>query len=327
MRQRKSHKAELDREQLLRIYYFMKLGRSVEERLESLYRQGRFPSAIYPGRGQEAAYVGSAFALRPGDVMAPTHRDMIAMLPRGIEIKSVFAQHFAKATSPTKGRGEATYLGDLGLGVLTTVSMLPDFYPVSAGVALAFKYRGEKRVALAYCGEGATSRGDWHEALNFAAVLNLPTVFFVINNQFAYSTPTAKEMKIANVADRAVAYGIPGQTVDGNDVLEVYEATKKAVERAVSGLGPTLLEAKTMRMRGHAGHDPFDYVPKKLMAEWEKKDPIKKYVDYLTKNAGVAKSELAGVDERIAAEVEDAVSFAEESPMPEPSEVVTGVYR
>src|SRR3972149_1577255 len=219
---------DLNKEQLLDIYYYMLLGRAVEERLETLYRQGRIPGAIYLGRGQEACYVGSSCALKSGDVIAPTHRDMMAMLPRGMEVKSIMAQHFAKATGPTRGRGEDNYLGDLSKGIFTTVSMLPDFYPVATGAALAFQYRGEDRVALAYCGEGAASRGDWHEALNLASVRALPVVFFVINNQFAYSTPTKKEMRVANVADRAPAYSMPGVIVDGDTALEVYEGTAEA---------------------------------------------------------------------------------------------------
>src|SRR3972149_8618503 len=208
---------DLNKEQLLDIYYYMLLGRAVEERLETLYRQGRIPGAIYLGRGQEACYVGSSCALRSGDVIAPTHRDMMAMLPRGMDVKSIMAQHFGKATGPTRGRGEDNYLGDLTKGIFTTVSMLPDFYPVAAGAALAFQYRGEDRVALAYCGEGASSRGDWHEALNFAAGKNFPVVFFVINNKFAYSTPNEREMKINDVADRASGYGLPGAGVGGDD--------------------------------------------------------------------------------------------------------------
>lgn len=317
---------KVPKEQLMDMYYFMKLGRAGEERLESLYKQGRFPSAVYLGRGQEAVYVGSTAALKDGDVIAPTHRDMIAMLPRGMELKYIFAQHFGKETSPTHGRGEATYLGDLSLGILTTVSMLPDFYPVSAGVALAFKYRGEDRVAMAYCGEGAAERGDWHEALNLAAVENLPVVFMVINNQFAYSTPKEKELKIADIAGRAAGYGIPGTVVDGNDVLAVLEASRTAVDRARAGDGPSLIEAKTMRMRGHAGHDPFDYVPKEKLEEWEKKDPISRFESYLSEQAGIKDPELEEIARRVAEEVDAAVAFAESSPLPEPREVTTGVY-
>ncbi|MDP1808197.1 MAG: thiamine pyrophosphate-dependent dehydrogenase E1 component subunit alpha [Actinomycetota bacterium] len=317
---------EPTKEQLMDMYYYMLLGRAFEERLEALYRQGRIPGAIYLGRGQEASYIGSAYALKTGDVIAPTHRDMMAMLPRGMDVKSIMAQHYGKVTGPTRGRGEADYLGDLSKGIFTTVSMLPDFYPVAAGAALAFKYRGEDRVALAYCGDGATSRGDWHEALNLAAVMNLPVVFFVINNKYAYSTPNENEMKIADIADRAAGYGIPGRTVDGNDVLAVHEATLAAVDNARTERGPSLIEAKTMRMRGHAGHDPYDYVPKASLEEWEKKDPIKRYEEYLTGLDWFNDDEREVLATRVGNEIKDAVDFAEASPLPDPSEVTTGVY-
>jgi TPP-dependent pyruvate/acetoin dehydrogenase alpha subunit len=317
---------ELSKEQLVEMYYYMRLGRAVEDRLETMYKQGRVPGAIYLGHGQEACYVGSSYALEKGDVLAPTHRDMIAMLPRGMEIKPIIAQHLGKATGPTHGRGEATYLGDLKKGIFTTVSMLPDFYPVATGAALAFKYRDEPRVALAYCGEGATARGDWHEALNFAAVQNLPVVFFVINNRYAYSTPTEKEMKVPNVADRAPAYGMPGHVVDGNDVLAVYEVAKEAIDRARSGGGPSLIEGKTMRMRGHAGHDPFDYVPPTELKEWEARDPIIRFEKYLIDRDHLDDTRRQELFDEINGIIDEAVEYAEQSPLPEPSEVSEGVY-
>lgn len=316
----------LSQKELLDMYYFMKLGRALEERLEMLYRTGQIPSAIYLGRGQEAATVGTAYALKPEDVLATTHRDVIAQLPKGMDVKLIMAQHFGKATAPTKGKGEDNYLGDLKLGIMTSVSMLPDFYPVITGAAFAFKYKGEKRVALAYCGEGATSRGDFHESLNIAALFELPAVFVVINNQFAYSTPFYKETKVKNVADKAAAYGMPGVVVDGNDVIAVYQVAKKAIEDARAGKGPTLIECKTMRMRGHAGHDPAKYVPKELLAEWEKKDPIKRHESYLLKEKIVTEAEIKKMEAEIQQLIEEAVKFSQESPWPEPEEVTKGVY-
>jgi len=311
----------------IELYYYMRLGRAIEERLESLYRQGRMPSAIYLGRGQEAITVGAAMALEDGDTMAPTHRDMIAMLPRGMDPKMIFAQHYGKVTSPTKGRGEATYLGDMSKGIFTTVSMLPDFYPVSAGAALSFKLQKMPNIALAFSGEGATSRGDFHEALNFASVLQLPAVFVVENNHFAYSTPVDKEMKVDQVSTRAIAYDMEGSTIDGNDILTVYESVKKAVDRARSGKGPTLIEAVTMRMKGHSGHDPMKYVPEELLEKWRKKDPIDNYQRRLQKEGTLTKEEIVRVSEEIEKTVEDAVAFAEESPFPREEDLVLDVYR
>lgn len=313
-------------EQMIDMLYYMKLGRALEERLELLYKQGAIPSAIYLGRGQEASEVGTSYALDPGDVIAPTHRDVISQLPRGMSVRLILAQHFGKATSPTRGRGEATYLGDLSKGIITTVSMLPDGYPLSAGAAMAFKYRGEKRVALAYCGEGATAHADFHEAVNFAAVLVLPVIFVVINNQFAYSTPVYKEMRVTDIAQRAECYGIPGIAVDGNDVVEVWKATKAAAARARVGEGATLIEARTMRMRGHAGHDPAKYVPKEMMDEWARRDPIDRLTSRMRELGYVDDAALAEVDARVADEVAEGLKFAQESPLPEPKEVATGVY-
>lgn len=317
---------KIDKNKLLDMYYYMRLGRALETRLENLYRQGNIPGAIYLSRGQEACEVGGSTALEADDVMAPTHRDMIAMLPRGIKPKSIIAQHFGKETGPTRGRGEADYLGDMSKGVFTTVSMLPDFYPVAAGAALAFKYREEKRMALAYCGEGATSRGDFHEALNLASIHDLPVVFFVVNNKFAYSTRTENEMKVANVADRAPAYGIPGVIVDGNDVVEVYKAVKDAADRARNGGGPTLVEGKTMRLTGHSGHDPFDYVRPEEIEEWEHKDPIDKYEAYLKERGIIDDASIEKTGRDIEEMIEEGIRFAQESPEPDPGEVTKGVF-
>ncbi|HZD59586.1 MAG TPA: thiamine pyrophosphate-dependent dehydrogenase E1 component subunit alpha [Anaerolineae bacterium] len=317
---------ELNTEQLMEIYYFMRLGRAIEERLELLYKGGRLPGAIYLGRGQEAIEVGASYALEPGDVLAPTHRDMMSQLPRGITAREVFAQHYARANSLTHGKGEDNYQGDLKRGTFATVSMLPNFYPVATGAALAFKLRKEKRVAMPYSGEGATSRGDWHESLNIASVQNLPVVFIVINNGYAYSTPVNKEMKVANVADRACAYAMPGVVVDGNDVLECYREVKKAVERARDGGGPTLIEAKTMRMRGHAGHDPAKYMATEIIDLWTRRDPIVRFENYLTDRGLLSEESKQGVINRVTSEVEDAVRFAEESPYPEGKEAIEDVY-
>lgn len=317
---------ELGTKELMDVYYLMRLGRAIEDRLNLLYKGGRLPGAIYLGTGQDAIEVGASYALEEGDVLAITHRDMMGQLPRGITPREVFLQHYARANSLTHGKGEDNYQGDLNRGTFATVSMLPDFYPVAAGAALAFKLRKEPRVAMAYCGEGSTSVGDWHEALNVASIQNLPVVFVVINNGYAYSTPVHKEMKVANVADRAVAYAMPGVIVDGNDVIGCYQEAKKAVERARNGGGPTLIEAKTMRMRGHAGHDPANYVAKDVIDLWTKRDPIVRFEAYLTENGFLNEDSKKEVIDRINTTVEDAVNFAESSPLPEPKEAIEDVY-
>lgn len=308
------------------LYYYMKLGRLMEERIEILYKQGKISGAIYLGRGQEATAVGTSMALDGGDFLAPTHRDLIAHLPRGMSLERIFANIFGKIGGPTRGKDTMSYMGDMKLGVMTPISMLPDGYPVATGAALAFRYKGENRVSLAYCGEGATSRGDFHESLNIASVMNLPVVFVAINNQYAYSTPVELEMKVKDVAQRACAYDIPGEVLDGNNVEEVYSATRKAVKRARTNGGPTLIEAKTMRMRGHAGHDPANYVPKELIQEWEKKDPLILYENQLLDEGVFKKEELKEMEMVLNSEIEKAALFAENSPYPEGREALWGVY-
>jgi len=252
------HSAELSEAQLLGMYELMLTGRLLETRLHTMYRGGRLAGAVYPGVGQEAAQVGIASALDPGDVFGGTHRDLLAQLTRGVTLEEAMLNFYGKAAGPTKGRDGNSHFGVAGKGSLMVVSPLPDAYPVAVGYAMAFHQRGERRVALADCGEGSTATGTWHEAVNFAAVLGLPVVFTVQNNQFAYSTPNDGEFKTSYVAHRADGYGIPGVVVDGNDVLEVYDAVREAVERARNGGGPTLVEAVTFRHFGHAGHDQID---------------------------------------------------------------------
>lgn len=317
---------ELTNEMKLEILRYMMLARAIEEREEILYRQGKPIGAIYLGRGQEAIEVSASYALEEGDVLAVTHRDMAAHLPRGLSARMVMAQHYGKATSPTRGKGEDNYFGDLGKGVLTTVSMLPDFFPVIAGVGLVFKMRKEPRVAMAFCGDGATNRGEFHEGINFAAVQRCPCVFVVINNQYAYSTPNQKEFLVEDLAERALSYGIPGETVDGNDVYAIWPAVKGAVERARNGGGPSIVVAETMRMRGHAGHDPMQYVPKELFEKWEKRDPIALFQERLSAEGVITEKSLDSLRVDIRAEVEDGVDFAEESPFPDGEEALNDVY-
>jgi pyruvate dehydrogenase E1 component alpha subunit len=262
-----------DRELYLRMFRIMALQRAVEDRMVSMYRQGEMLGSVYTGHWHEAIAVGTAAALRDDDFLCPIHRDLGAHLWRGMEPWQVMASFLGKATSPTGGRDGTLHYGRLDLNVYNLPSHIPDNYPVATGGAFAFKYRGEDRVALAYCGDGSTSRGDFHEAINIAAVMDLPCIFVVENNQFAYSTPIRMQSR-TDFASKAAAYGIPGEKVDGTDVVAVYEATKRAVDRARAGEGPSLVEGVTMRMHGHAEHDPADYVPRELFEEWGKKDPV-----------------------------------------------------
>src|SRR3954451_5634992 len=259
-----------DRVALLRYMLFM---RGIEERAMNLYRQGKVPGSFYDGFGQEAVSVGSAFAMAAEDRLCVLHRDLGAHVVRGVTPARIFSQYMGRRDGVTGGRDGNVHFGDFRVGCVGMVSMLPDMMLVATGMAMAFKLRGEPRGAITYFGDGSTSRGDFHEAMNWAGVQQLPVIFVLENNQYAYSTPTALQFA-GSLHERASAYGFEGLKVDGNDAEAMFEATRVARERALAGGGPTLLEAVTMRMHGHAAHDDMKYVPIEKVEEWRRKDPI-----------------------------------------------------
>src|SRR3989440_4220189 len=259
----------------------MLLMRGLEERAMTLYRQGKVPGSFYDGYGQEAVSAGPAFAMGPQDRLCILHRDLAAHLIRGVTPTRILSQYMGRAAGITAGRDGNVHFGDHRLGCVGMVSMLPDMMLVATGMAMAFKLRGEARCALTWFGDGSTSRGDFHEAMNWAGVQKLPVVFVLENNQYAYSTPLDKQFAVDPV-ERAAAYGFVGMTVDGNDAEAMFEATRVARERALDGGGPTLIEAMTMRMHGHAAHDDMKYVPKEQVEEWRKRDPIDRQSARLT---------------------------------------------
>jgi pyruvate dehydrogenase E1 component alpha subunit len=317
----------IPKEMKKQLLHYMKLTREIEYRIEKvLYRQGKIVGGVYVGRGQEAISVGTGMLMRENDVVAPTHRDMGIFLIRGISPRRIVAQYMGRKTGVTQGKDGNMHMGDLKHNIIAFVSHLGDNVPVAAGAALAFKMRGEDRVAFCYSGEGATSRGDWHEGINFAAVHKLPVVFFINNNQYAYSTPVSLQMPVENVADRAPAYGIPGDVVDGNDVLAVYLSAQRAVEWARSGKGPYMVEYKTFRMTGHSAHDDAGYVPKELFDEWKKKDPVERLEQEMLRVGEITNDELARMVSEITAIVDDAVGWADKSPYPDPEDCLKGVY-
>lgn len=316
----------LTESQLLEILYLMRLTRAFDERVSTMYRQNRIQGAAFSSLGQEAISVGATFALEKDDVIGPMIRNSGAILAKGLEPGRFLANYMAKATSPTRGRDGNTHLGDLSKGIIAPVSMLGVLIPVCAGAGLAFKLRKERRVALTWIGDGGSSVGDFHEGINFAAVLKLPLVLILENNLYAYSTPVEQQAKVRDFADKAVGYGIPGRIVDGNDVLEVYAATREAVDRARRGDGPTLIEAKTMRMKGHAEHDDFRYVPADLLEKWKRKDPIDRFTGKLRERKVLTGEREDEITRRVAGTLDEAVRFAEESPLPEPAEAAQDVY-
>ena len=318
----------LDEEQGKRILYLLKLCRYFDERMEALYRQGRLPGAIYSGRGQEGTHVGVTFALRDDDTLFPTHRDLNAQFAKGVDLKRVMAQYWGRVDGYTRGRDGNSHMGDwFGAKTFSVLSNLPSAYPPAAGAALAYKMKGEDKVALAICGDGATSNGRWHEAVNVSAIHKLPVVWVVNNNQWAYSTPNRLETPTHTIADRAKGYDVPGVRVDGADVLDVYGAAAEAVDRARSGEGPTVLESVSLRWRGHAGHDPANYVPKEMLEEYmQHKDPVKRFTELAMSEGVVDQAGVEEIQKRIEKEFDEGFEYAQGSPLPDPSEVTSGVF-
>lgn len=311
---------------LLDVYYAMLLSRAFEERLAILYRQGKVLGGIFSGIGQEAVTVGTSFDLLSGDAVFPLHRDIGVCLARGLEPKRLMAQILAKADGLSRGKVDYLHGGDPDLRIFGSTSMIASSLPVAAGAALAFKLQLTNHVAVAFIGEGGTSRGDFHEALNFAAVQRLPIIFIVENNLFAYSTPQSTQMAIEEISDRAAGYGMPGRTVSGNDVIAVRQVMAEAVQRARDWLGPTLIECKTYRWHGHSEHDEASYRASEEFLEWKSRDPIPRFESYLREREALTEDISERYRSEIAAEVEDAHKFAEASPYPEPHEALENLY-
>jgi pyruvate dehydrogenase E1 component alpha subunit/2-oxoisovalerate dehydrogenase E1 component alpha subunit len=321
-------RAGLSREQLLELYYWMRLTRSLEERLVNLYRQTKVVGGLFRSLGQEACAVGSAYALRREDVLSPLIRNLGSMLVKGATPLEVLRQYMAKGDSPTRGRELNIHFGDVEhRNFIGQISHLGDMVPVMAGVTLSFKMRREPRVGLVYVGDGATSTGAFHEGINFAAVQRCPLVVIVENNGYAYSTPTSRQCAAERLADKAAGYGIPGVRADGNDVIATYEVTREAVERARRGGGVTLIELTTYRRKGHAEHDNQSYVPAGEIDRWARgNDPLDRYLQRITGAEGIATADLEATDARVQAEIDEATAVAETSPPPEPRDCLRGVY-
>jgi pyruvate dehydrogenase E1 component alpha subunit/2-oxoisovalerate dehydrogenase E1 component alpha subunit len=318
----------LRREQCIEIYRWMLLNRRMETALENLYKQGKVVGGVYFGLGQEGCSCASAYALGKDDWMGPMIRNQGALLVRGFRPADIMMQYMAKSGSPTGGRDTTSHFGDLKeRNVVAPISMLGDLVPVLSGVALGARLQGKNVAVMTWIGDGGQSTGVTYEGLNFAAVQDLGLVLVVENNLWAYSTPANMQFRVEDLAERAIGYGIPGVIVDGTDACQVYDACHEACERAHRGEGPTLIEAKMMRMKGHAIHDAAEYVPKEMFEYWKRRDPITRMEDYLvTKKKWLAAKDnealIASVEQQLEAEREIAVN----SPMPTPESAAGGVY-
>jgi TPP-dependent pyruvate/acetoin dehydrogenase alpha subunit len=312
------HLTREDRVELLR---YMLLMRGIEERAMSLYRQGKVPGSFYDGYGQEAVSAGACFAMAPEDRLCILHRDLAAHLIRGVTPTTILAQYMGREDGITRGRDGNVHFGDFRVGCVGMVSMLPDMMLVATGLAMAFKMRHEARCAITWFGDGSTSRGDFHEAMNWAGVQRLPVIFVLENNQYAYSTPVDQQFAV-NPVERAAAYGFPGVSVDGNDPEAMFEVTRQARERALAGEGPTLIEALTMRMHGHAAHDDMKYVPNEKVEEWRAKDPI----DRQERRLQALAVDTQAVRDEVKALIDAAVEEALKSPMPDGATATHGLF-
>jgi TPP-dependent pyruvate/acetoin dehydrogenase alpha subunit len=318
---------ELPAELLLKAYYWMRLTRIFDDRVIQLHRETKIAGGCFSQLGHEAISVGATLALGAGDVIAPMHRDLGAYLVRGITPRRMMAQFLGRAAGVSGGRDGNTHgCGDLSLGIFGFVSMLPASMGVTLGAAHAFKLKRQPRVALTFFGDGSSSEGLCHEVLNWAAVYQVPAVFICENNQYAYSTPLTQQMRIEDIADRAAGYGMPGIVADGNDFCAFHLVVSEAVARARQGGGPTLIEAKTMRMRGHAIHDNMAYVPAALLSEWQQRDPVLRLEQYLHQHGLLDDGKLQTLLGQIHAEVDDAVAYAEACPYPDAATLMDGVY-
>jgi TPP-dependent pyruvate/acetoin dehydrogenase alpha subunit len=318
----------LDKKQCIEVYRYMLLNRRMEQALENLYKQGKVVGGVYFGLGQEACSCASAYALGKDDWFGPMIRNQGSLLVRGFRARDTMMQYMAKADSPTGGRDGTSHFGDIEKrNMVSPISMLGDLIPVLAGVALGARLQGKNLAVMTYIGDGGQSTGVTYEGINFAAVQDLGLVLIVESNLWAYSTPSDMQYRVEDLAERAIGYGIPGVIVDGTDACQVYDASRDAVERARRGEGPTMIEAKMMRMKGHAIHDGADYVPKKMLEYWKKRDPIARFENYLVniKKWLTPKENdelIAGVE----AELEKEREFAVNSPMPAPETAMGGVY-
>lgn len=311
---------------LIEMYKKMLQIRHFEDKVYYLFLQGIMPGTIHLCQGEEASAVGVCANLRKDDVITSTHRPHGHSIAKGVSIKSMMAELFAKSTGCCKGKGGSMHMGDMEVGAIPSIAIVGGGIPVATGAALAFKMKKTEQVAACFFGDGAANEGSFHEAINMAAIWNLPAIFVCENNLYGASTHVSKVTKIKNISERAVSYGIPGITIDGNDVIQVYLTVQQAVKRARAGDGPTLIECKTYRHGGHSRSDGCNYRPKGEKEEWFKRDPILLMKKYLIKEGIITQEMSDQLEKKIEQEIEKTVRFAQSSPAPNPEDTLKDVY-
>lgn len=317
----------LDPRLRMEMFSWMALTRAFDEAMVAMWKQGRGLGGTFSQRGHEAISVGVACATIDEDVMAPMHRDLGSYLVRGMTPERIFSNLLGKVTGPSGGRDANLHgMGDLTLGLIGFISHIPQSLPTTLGAAMAMRYRNQAAAAVTFVGDGGSTAGAFHEVLNMAALWKAPFVLIVENNQYAYSTPLVEELATPNIVTRAAGYGIPGIQIDGNDIDEVYRAATEALERARSGGGPSLIEAMTMRMLGHAIHDGAEYVPDALLDQWERRDPLRLYRIRLTETGEATVGELDAVEAAARRRIAAAIEVAVAAPLPDPDSLWEGVY-
>ncbi len=317
---------DIKKEKLIDMYRVMVRIRTFEERVVKEFATGNIPGAAHIYAGEEAVATGACANLRPDDYITSTHRGHGHLIAKGGKTARMMAELYGKKTGYNKGKGGSMHIADMEMGILGAIAIVGASIPIAAGAALSAKMRGTDQVVICFLGDGATNTSRFHEGVNLAAIWNLPVVYVIENNMYAESTPLSAVCKLANLSDRAKAYGIPGKTVDGNDVLAVYKAVREAVTRARKGQGPTLIECKTYRHRGHFEGDPQTYKTKEEVEEWRKKDPFPRFRKQLIEMGVLTKEDADKIAQEMKREIEKAVQFAEESPLPAPEEALEDVY-
>lgn len=317
---------ELGKDKLREMYKRMVTIRRFEERVRYLFLEGIMPGTIHQCDGQEATAVGVCSALKEGDMIGSTHRPHGHAIAKGLTVNEIMAELFGKTTGCCKGKGGSMHIGNIDKGMLPAIAIVGGNLPIMAGMALAFKLQNKKNVAVSFFGDGASNEGAFHESINFAAMYDLPVLFVCENNLYGASTPISMTCKLKNIADRAAAYGIEGVVADGNDVLAVYEAAAKLIEKARNGGGPSLLELKTYRRCGHSRRDAKLYMDKKEMEYWMSRDPIVIFKDKLMDSGVFSREEVAAVEKEVDVEIEAAVEYAQNSPLPKPEDTLLDVF-